>query len=126
MPVEFLSEDWVGAVEAGLKANDGFKSATKGQRARVQQIVTSGDGELCYWIRIDNGEVSMGSGRIDDPSVTITADHDTAVALAKGDLSATAAFMAGRVEVSNIMSAMGLQGALSQFGAVVKEIETEY
>lgn len=126
MPAEFLSEEWVKAVEAGLGSNDGFRSATKGQHARIQQVVTTDDEEVGYWIRIDDGEVEMGSGRIDDASITITADRDTAVALAKGELSATAAFMAGRVEVSNIMSAMGLQGALSQFGAVVKAVDTEY
>jgi putative sterol carrier protein len=37
-----------------------------------------------------------------------------------------AAFMSGKIEVSNVMSAMGLQGALSSAGAVIKDIDTEY
>ena len=58
--------------------------------------------------------------------LSVTTDYATAVEMAKGELSAMAAFMSGRVQISNIMTAMGLQGALGAVGAVIKAIDTEY
>ena len=126
MAIRFLSEEWAQAVRDGLNANETFVSACKGSRARIQQIVTRGDDDVSYWLEIDNGTVSVGTGRIEDPSLTIISSYETAEAMAKGELSPMAAFMSGKIEVSNVMAAMGLQGALSSAGAVIKDIDTEY
>jgi len=124
--IRFLSEEWAQAVKDGLNANEAFRSASKGSRALIQQVVTKGDDDLSYWMEIDNGVVEVGTGRAEKPSLTITSTYETAEALAKGELSPMAAFMSGKIEVSNVMSAMGLQGALSSAGAVIKDIDTEY
>jgi len=124
--IRFLSEEWAQAVKDGLNANEAFRSASKGSRALIQQVVTKGDDDLSYWMEIDNGVVEVGTGRAEKPSLTITSSYETAEALAKGELSPMAAFMSGKIEVSNVMSAMGLQGALSSAGAVIKDIDTEY
>lgn len=126
MAIRFLSEEWAQAVKDGLNANEAFRSASKGSRALIQQVVTKGDDDLSYWMEIDNGVVEVGTGRAEKPSLTITSSYETAEALAKGELSPMAAFMSGKIEVSNVMSAMGLQGALSSAGAVIKDIDTEY
>lgn len=126
MAVRFLSDEWAQAVKEGLNASEGFVNASKGSRARIQQVVTKGDDDMSYWIAIENGTVDLGTGRIEDPSLTISSSYETAVALATGQLSPMAAFMSGKIEVSNVMSAMGLQGALSSAGAIIKDIETEY
>lgn len=126
MAIRFLSEEWAQAVKDGLNANEAFRSASKGSRALIQQVVTKGDDDLSYWMEIDNGVVEVGTGRAEKPSLTITSTYETAEALAKGELSPMAAFMSGKIEVSNVMSAMGLQGALSSAGAVIKDIDTEY
>jgi len=124
--IRFLSEEWAQAVKDGLNANEAFRSASKGSRALIQQVVTKGDDDLSYWMEIDNGVVEVGTGRAEKPSLTITSSYETAEALAKGELSPMAAFMSGKIEVSNVMSAMGLQGAFSAAGAVIKDIGTEY
>ena len=126
MAIRFLSEEWAQAVKDGLNANEAFRSASKGSRALIQQVVTKGDDDLSYWMEIDNGTAEVGTGRAEKPSLTITSSYETAEALAKGELSPMAAFMSGKIEVSNVMSAMGLQGALSSAGAVIKDIDTEY
>jgi len=125
--VKFLSEGWVRAVRGGLSASDGFKEATASQRSRIQQIVMTEEGDdIRYWIVLDEGAVDMGLGSTNDADVTITSDYETAVALAKGELSATNAYFGGRVRITNVMSAMSLLGALSKYGEVVRSIETEY
>jgi len=68
----------------------------------------------------------MGTGEIESPNITLTSDYETAAALAKGELSPMAAFMGGKVQISNMMAAMGLQGPLSEFGKVVKSISAEF
>lgn len=126
MAIRFLSEEWAQVVKDGLNASEAFRDASKGSRALIQQVVTKGGEDVSYWLRIDNGTVDVGTGRAEKPSLTITSSYETAEALAKGDLSPMAAFMSGKIEVSNVMSAMGLQGALSSAGAVIKDIDTEY
>ena len=127
MAVKFLSEEWVRAVRDGLSASDGFKEVTANQRSRIQQIVmTEESDDIRYWIVLDEGAVDMGLGPTNDADVTITSDYETAVALAKGELSATNAYFGGRVRITNVMSAMPLLGALSKYGEVVHSIETEY
>jgi putative sterol carrier protein len=124
--VKFLSEEWTQAVKDGLNSDEEFKKAAGTQRARIQQVIMGEEGDLRYWIELAEGVVDVGTGPIDDPTVTVTSDYETAEELAKGELSVTSAFLGGRVRVSNVMSAMGLQGVLSRFGAVLKSIDTEY
>jgi putative sterol carrier protein len=124
--VKFLSEDWTRAVKEGLNSDEEFRKAAGTQRARIQQVIMSDEGDLRYWIELADGAVDVGTGPIDDPTVTVTSDYETAEELAKGELSVTSAFLGGRVRVTNVMSAMGLQGVLVRFGAVVKELDTEY
>lgn len=127
MAVKFLSEEWVRAVRDGLSVSDGFKEVTASQRSRIQQIVMTEEGDdIRYWIVLDEGAVDMGLGPTNDADVTIMSDYETAVALAKGELSATNAYFGGRVRITNVMSAMSLLGALSKYGEVVRSIETEY
>lgn len=125
--MRFLSDEWVAAVAQALTDNEAVREAARGTHARVQQIVTKDGEELSYWIEIDDGEVRMGTGAPDtSPNVTLRSDYDTAAALAKGELSPMAAFMSGKVEISNMMAAMGLQGPLSEFGRVVRAIPAEF
>lgn len=124
--MQFLSQEWLEALEAALNGNEAVLKAAKGTHARVQQIVVKDDEELGYWIEIDDGAIRMGMGTAESPSVTVTSDYDTAVALAKGELSPMAAFFSGKVEISNMMAAMGLQGPLAELGRVVKSIPAEF
>jgi putative sterol carrier protein len=128
MGVKFLSDEWARAVEDALNTNEAFKKSAGTQTAKVQQVVTGPDGEKKYWFKLDSGNVSLGTGDLgDSPDATITQDYDTAVALAKNELTGTAAYMSGKLKVQgDLMKLMQLQGTLSQLPQALKDLEVEY
>jgi putative sterol carrier protein len=125
--VQFLSTEWAEAVKAELNANDAFRQAAASQQATIQQVISSDDGDTHYWIVIAEGAIDMGVGDADAPDATITQSYDTAVKLAKSELSVVTAFMTGKVKVAgNMGMLMGLQGALSQLPTAMQAVETDY
>lgn len=127
MTVKFLSTEWAEAVKTRLNANEEFRSASASQRATIQQIITSGEGDTHYWIQIAEGTIDMGVGDVEGPDATITQSYETAVKLAKSELSVVTAFMTGKVKVAGNMGLlMGLQGALSQLPAAMQAVDTDY
>lgn len=127
MSVKFLSTEWADAVKAELNANDAFRQAAASQQATIQQVISSDDGDTHYWIVIAEGAIDMGVGDADAPDATITQSYDTAVKLAKSELSVVTAFMTGKVKVAgNMGMLMGLQGALSQLPTAMQAVETDY
>jgi putative sterol carrier protein len=68
-------------------------------RLVVQQVVLDGDHEAAYALRIADGAVAVTPGRAVDADITFTQDRATAAAVARGELSAQAAFLAGRIRV---------------------------
>ncbi len=128
MGVKFLSDEWTQAVQDALNSNETFKSAAGSQTAKVQQVVTAPEGEKRYWFKLEGGQVSLGTGDSPDPvDATITQDYDTAVALAKNELTGTAAYMSGKIRVSgDLMKLMQLQGPLGQMPAALKDLDVEY
>jgi putative sterol carrier protein len=129
MGVKYLSEEWASAVQDALNSNDAFKSAAGSQTAKVQQVVTGApDGEVKYWFTLESGQASLGMGDAPDAvDATISQDYDTAVKLAKNELTGTAAYMSGKLRVSgDLMKLMQLQGALSQMPGALKDVEVDY
>lgn len=127
MSVRFLSTEWADAVKAELNANEAFRQASASQQATIQQIISSGEGDTHYWIEIAEGTIDMGVGDADGPDATITQSYETAVKLAKSELSVVTAFMTGKVKVAGNMGLlMGLQGALSQLPAAMQAVDTDY
>jgi len=126
--MKFLSEEWATAVTDGLNASEEFQAAAGSIKATLQQIVTAAPdgGELHYWLKLDEGTVTMGVGDLPDADVKVTQSYETAVALATGKLSGTSAYMSGKMKVTNVMKAMGLQGALNAVAAVIKSVDCEY
>lgn len=128
MAVKFLSEEWIRAVEDALNSNESFTSMAGSQTAAVQQVVTTPEGEKKYWFKLEGGKANLGMGDAEGPvDATITQDYDTAVALAKNELTGTAAYMSGKLRVSgNLMKLMQLQGVLGQLPAALKDLDVEY
>ena len=93
MGVKFLSEEWAGAVQDALNSNEQFKSSAGSQTAKVQQVVTGApDREVKYWFKLEGGQAALGMGDAPDSvDATITQDYETAVKLAKNELTGTAA-----------------------------------
>lgn len=128
MGVKFLSDEWMKAVQDALNSNETFKSAAGQQTAKIQQVVTTPEGEQRYWFKLEGGQAALGPGDSPDPvDATITQDYDTAVALSKNELSGTAAYMSGKLRVAgDLMKLMQLQGALGQMPAALKDLDVEY
>ena len=127
MGVKYLSEEWVDQVKQAMNGNESFKSAAGSQSARIQQVVTTPEGETRYWFKLENGEADLGLGDIENPDATISQDYETSVALAKNELTGTAAYMSGKLRVSgDLMKLMQMQGVFGQLPAVVKDIDVEY
>ena len=128
MGVKYLSDEWASAVQEALNSNEAFKGAAGSQTAKIQQVVTTPEGEQKYWFKLDGGAVSIGTGDLGEPAdATITQDYDTAVALSKNELTGTAAYMSGKLRVAgDLMKLMQLQGALGQMPAALKDLDVDY
>jgi putative sterol carrier protein len=125
--VKFLSPEWADALKVKLNADDGFKTAAANHNARIQQVITSPEGDTRYWIVIADGTIDMGVGDADTSDATITQSYETAVALAHKQLNVVTAFMTGKIKVNGNMGLLlGLQGALSQLPEAMAEIDTDY
>ena len=127
MSVKFLSAGWAEALKTELNADDAFRQAAAGQHATIQQVITTDDGDTHYWIKLDGGTIDMGVGDIEAPDATITQSYDTAVKLAKNELSAVTAFMTGKIKIGgNMGMLLGLQGAFSQLPDAMARIDVQY
>ena len=127
MSVQFLSTEWAEALKAHLNGNEAFKQAAQSQNATIQQVIAGGDGETLYWIRIADAAIDMGVGQAENPDATITQSYETAVALAKSELSPVTAFMTGKVKVGGNMGLLlSLQGVLTQLPDAMRAIDVQY
>ena len=127
MGVQYLSEEWAQQVEAALNSNEAFTRAAGSQTAKIVQVVNGPDGEKRYWFKLEGGKASLGLGDLEGADATITQDYDTAVALAKNELTGTAAYMSGKIKVSgDLMKLMQLQGPLGQLPNALKDVDVEY
>jgi putative sterol carrier protein len=125
--VKFLSEEWAQEVKNLLQNNEQLKSSAGSMTAKIQQVVTTPDGEVRYWFTLEGGNVDLGMGDIENPDATISQDYDTAAALSKNELTGTAAYMSGKLRVSgDLMKLMQLQGVLGQLPQALKELDVEY
>jgi putative sterol carrier protein len=125
--VKFLSPDWAETLKTGLNADDAFRQASAAQHATIQQVISGPEGDTHYWIRIEDGTIDMGLGDAEGADATITQSYDTAVRLAKSELSAVTAFMTGKIKIAGNMGLLlGLQGALAQLPAAMAKIDVEY
>lgn len=128
MPIKFLSDEWLEEVKQGLNESEGFRKGAGTATAKLQQVVTgTPDGERRYWIVIEDGQVDIGPGDLEQPDVTITQDYDTAAAMARSEVNPVSAFMTGKLKINgSMMLLMQLQGAIGELPKVMEEIDVDY
>ncbi|HEY6566110.1 MAG TPA: SCP2 sterol-binding domain-containing protein [Actinomycetota bacterium] len=127
MAVKFLSDEWADALKSQLNASDAFREAAIGHDATIQQVITGGDVDTRYWIRIVDQTIDMGVGDAENSDATITQSYETAVGLARSEVSPVTAFMTGKIKVAGNMGLLlGLQGVLSQLPEAMQGIDVEY
>jgi putative sterol carrier protein len=125
--VKFLTDEWAKAVTEGANRSEAFKQAATGKSVKAQNVVTTAEGEKKYWFALQDGQAQVEMGETTDAEATLTADYDTAVALTKGELNATSAYMSGKLKIQgDMMKLMGLQGVFNALPQVFKELEIEY
>jgi putative sterol carrier protein len=108
---EFLTPEWVSAL---ADAAVGVDAPPDVQLVIQQVVVEDGAPEVAYALRIGGGAVRVTAGRAGDADVTFTQDRATASAIARGELSAQAAFLDGRLRVGgDLAAALGSARALA-------------
>jgi putative sterol carrier protein len=123
----FLSPEWADALTEAVNANGEFAAAAGNQHARIQQVITTTEGEKRYWTTIDDGRIAMGMGDVEGPDATIRQSYETAVALAKRELSPVTGFMMGKIKVEgNMGMLMGLAGALGKLADTMATLDVAY
>jgi putative sterol carrier protein len=125
--VRFLSPEWAEALKTELNRDEGFREGAAGHHATLQQVITTGEGDTHYWIKIAEGQIDLGVGDVEGADATITQSYESAAALARGELSPVTAFMTGRLKIAGNMGLiLGLQGALGRLPAAMAKIDVEY
>lgn len=127
MGVKFLSEEWASTMTEKLNASDQFKQAAGSQAAKLQQVVSTPEGEVKYYFKLEDGAAEVAMGELEAAEATISQDYDTAVALSKNELTGTAAYMSGKIKVQgDLMKLMQLQGIFNTLPAIAAEVDVEY
>jgi len=97
---QYLSPEWIDELDAAASASETLRLATEDVDLVVQQQVLGGpDGDVAFHVVADHGNVSVRTGSSEHPDVTFTQDHATATSIGRGELSAQAAFMVGKLRV---------------------------
>ena len=127
MRVRYLSQEWIDAYNDAL-AGDAVRAAVKGKSATIQMVVSDApDGEVHYWLRIEDGGASAGLGDLDGPDVTIRQSYETSAQVNRGELDGQKAFTQGKVKIGGkMLKMMQLRGPLTQVQAALATIDTEY
>jgi predicted lipid carrier protein YhbT len=95
---EFLSDEWLSSL-ARRSESAGDDGARPG--LVIQQAVTgTPDGEVAYVVHLGPEGVRASRGRSEGADISFTQDLATAEAIHRGEISAQAAFMAGRIRIS--------------------------
>ncbi|HEX6236320.1 MAG TPA: SCP2 sterol-binding domain-containing protein [Acidimicrobiales bacterium] len=101
--VRFLSREWFDLLRS---VGEGAPERP-GASARVQCTVTGApDGDVTFHLVVDDGRllVAEPGPDPDDPPLALTGSYDVAVAVARGELDPSAAFMQGRIKATGDMS----------------------
>ncbi len=125
----FLSEDYMAEATAALNASTDFGNAMAGVELGLQFVVSDHptDGELPYYLDINEGTAAMGRGELENADVTVTNTYETAVGISKGELNTQMAFMTGKLKVAgNMAKLMMNQGVINEFAHALSDLDVEY
>lgn len=114
---EFLSPGWIESLHQAASADEELAAATADVDLVVEQHIGEGEDEVVYHLIFDHGRVAVRPGPAETATVRFRQDHETAHAIAIGELSAQRAFMSGRLQVGGDVQALVEHSpALTAFG----------
>lgn len=100
---DFLTDAWLDELSSAAEAAE----LPPMPPLALQQVVPDGPaGEVAYALVVDEGRVRVHRGRVDGPDLVFTQDRATAEAIHRGELSAQAAFMQGRLRLGGDLRAV--------------------
>lgn len=98
--VAYLSDAWLDAMAAAA-AEVRDDDTDHPPPLTLRQVVTDGPhGHVVYDLRLADGRVTVDRSGTAVPDVTIEQDHETAVALVRGDTHPHVALTGGRLSIS--------------------------
>lgn len=103
----YLSPEWFEHLGAACRGTDVADEEQSDKTLVLQHLVSAApSGEVSYYLRLSEDGVTIVPGRAPHPDVTFAEDYATAAAIAKGDVTAPAALLAGRIRVGGNLSAL--------------------
>ena len=129
MAVQFLTQDWIDALNGALSEHDAFQSAIANTDLGVQFVVSEAPGgdPIDYYLSISGGNATAALGSLEGADVTIKSNYDTAGAVSKGELNTQTAFMTGKIKVEgNLAVLMMNQNIITQWGKASESLEVDY
>ena len=128
MGVKFLSQEWAEQISVALNSSAEFRSAATSKGVGLQQVVRDApEGEIRYYFALEDGDASIALGELTNPDATVEQSYETAVAMSRGEIGASQAFMQGKLKISgNMMKLMQLQGVLGAMPSAIKTVPVDY
>jgi putative sterol carrier protein len=98
--VEYLSDEWMQRASEALSSDERLRESSASVDLSIQyEVVGVAGSKLAYALRFAHGSVGIEPGKRPDAQVSFSLGYDTAVAVARGELSAQAAFMRGDLKL---------------------------
>ncbi|MGI8519559.1 MAG: SCP2 sterol-binding domain-containing protein [Actinomycetota bacterium] len=128
MGVKFLSQEWAEQISAALNSSTEFRSTAASKAMGLQQVVKDApEGEIRYYFALEDGAASIALGELTNPDATVEQSYETAMAMSRGEIGASQAYMQGKLKISgNLMKLMQLQGVLGAMPEAVKSVPVDY
>lgn len=98
---KWLSAEWLDEYKK-LAENQPVR---EGATATIQYEILDGpDGDIFYYWVVEDGKLlECQLGEVEEPELTLSEQYEDAMAIQKGEVDATAAFMQGKIKVAGNM-----------------------
>jgi SCP-2 sterol transfer family len=117
---EFLSPEWIAALDRAARESQELRAATADIDATVEQVVPDAPlGAVHYHVTLDHGEVHVQPGPAGAADLTLLVDYEVARAINDGTTTAQLALASGRLKIKGGMTAfVGHERALAAIGDI--------
>lgn len=96
--VGYLSPEWIGAMAVAVETSERLREVAAGHAVGLTQVVTDTPrGDVTYHVQVRDGRISFAEGPAEPEDVRFVESWTTAVAVARGELNAQAAFIEGHI-----------------------------
>jgi hypothetical protein len=125
--VQYLSEEWIAALDAAARTDEGLRELAAVDDLVLEQVVWCPDGtDTTFHLDLRRETPVVRAGSAAQPSVTLTTDLGTATAIARGELSARLAFLRGRLRIGgDVRTLVAHRDLLTRLGDVFAAVRDQ-